>query len=946
MSRSIDERIVDMQFNNKQFESGVKDSLGTLEKLKKGLDLDGAAKSLSGLSDAGKKFSLAGIAEGVESIAGKFTTLGIIGVTAIQNITNKVIDLGLQMAKSLTIDPITQGFNEYELKMGSVQTIMAGTGASLDEVTRKLNELNTYSDRTIYSFADMTTNIGKFTNAGVSLDRSVAAIQGISNAAALSGANANEASRAMYNFAQAISSGYVKLIDWKSIELANMATVEFKNQLIQSAVAAGTLKDAGDGLYETYKGTLISATKNFNDSLQDQWMTSEVLISTLGKYSDETTEIGKRAFAAAQDVKTFSQLMDTMKEAVGSGWAQTFEIIIGDFNEAKDLFTQINNVVGTFIGQMSDARNQLLSGALTSGWKQLMAEGIENSSDFIDTVADVAREQGIAIDKMIEDSGSFEKTLKSGWLTSDMLSTSISKLADKVRGLSDEELAQIGYTRESAEALLKLDWAAKTGSVSMKDLAEKIGSASGREILFEGLANTLKGLGSVIKPIIEGFREIFPPMTSEKLLSMIVAFRDFTETLKIGDETSDKLKRTFAGLFAILDLIGQGVKFVFKVAGELFGLFGGPAAKGILGATANFGDFLVKLDEAVKKGDLFNKAFDKVKGVLTTVSDKIHEAVQRIKDAFGIIPKIDLGPVGDFADTAEEKLRPFSRIAQIFSTLSKPLLRLLNGRLPIIKKVGGIISEALGKFADKVTNSVSNMEFGDILDLLNSGIFAAILLGIRKFISNLTDTIAGSEGLLGNIQGILDGVRGSLEAYQSNLKSKTLLTIAVAIGILAASLFVLSTIDADKLQTALLGITVLFIELTGAMTILNKSIGGTKMARVSINMVAMAAAILILSFAMKKLAELDWEGLAKGTIGIAALMAMLVVTSEVLSKTQAKLVRGSAGMILFATGLLILTQAVKQLGGQELDALIKGLAASQFFSQRLLDSAKLSIPPK
>ena len=266
----------------------------------------------------GSKFSLAGIASSVDKIASRFSLLQITAITALQNIVNSAVNKGKQIVNALTLEPVIAGFSEYELKMGSIQTIMAGSGASLEEVNKKLNELNEYSDKTIYSFSDMTTNIGKFTNAGVSLDKSVRAIQGISNAAALSGANANEASRSMYNFAQAISSGFVKLIDWKSIELANMATVEFKNQLIQGAVAAGTLKDAGNGLYETYKGTLLNATKNYNDSLQDQWLTSEVLIDVLGKYSDATTDIGKRSFAAAQDIKTFSQMFDTLKESAQS----------------------------------------------------------------------------------------------------------------------------------------------------------------------------------------------------------------------------------------------------------------------------------------------------------------------------------------------------------------------------------------------------------------------------------------------------------------------------------------------------------------------------------------------------------------------------------------------------------------------------------------------------
>ncbi len=228
MSRTVDERVVEMRFDNKQFESGVQTSLSTLEKLKRGLDLDGAAKGFDQLSTAAKKCDMSAIGRSVETVQAKFSAFEVVAMTALSNITNSAVNAGKRLLSSLTIEPISTGFSEYELKMGSIQTIMASTGESLDKVNQKLDELNKYSDRTIYSFSDMTSNIGKFTNAGVKLDDAVAAIQGVSNVAAVSGANANEASRAMYNFAQALSAGYVKLIDWKSIENANMATVEFK----------------------------------------------------------------------------------------------------------------------------------------------------------------------------------------------------------------------------------------------------------------------------------------------------------------------------------------------------------------------------------------------------------------------------------------------------------------------------------------------------------------------------------------------------------------------------------------------------------------------------------------------------------------------------------------------------------------------------------------------
>ena len=254
MSTTVDERVVEMRFDNKQFEANVQTSLSTLEKLKQSLNLEGATKGLENVNATAKRFDMSGVSDAVETVKARFSALEVMGITALANITNSAVNAGKRMIESLTIAPISQGFDEYELKMGSIQTIMMSTGASLEEVNKYLNELNTYSDKTIYSFQDMTSNIGKFTNAGVGLEDAVMAIQGVSNVAAVSGANTNEASRAMYNFAQALSAGYVKLIDWKSIENANMATVEFKTQLLESAVACGTLTKTADGMYKTVKG--------------------------------------------------------------------------------------------------------------------------------------------------------------------------------------------------------------------------------------------------------------------------------------------------------------------------------------------------------------------------------------------------------------------------------------------------------------------------------------------------------------------------------------------------------------------------------------------------------------------------------------------------------------------------------------------------------------------
>lgn len=858
MSTTVDERVVEMRFDNKQFEQNVQTSLSTLDKLKQSLNLDGAAKGLENVNAAAKNCNMSGLSSAVETVHARFSALEVMAVTALANITNSVINTGKQMLESLTIEPITQGFEEYELKMGSIQTIMAGTGASLEEVNGYLNELNTYADKTIYSFADMTSNIGKFTNAGVGLEDAVMAIQGISNEAAVSGANANEASRAMYNFAQALSAGYVKLIDWKSIENANMATVEFKTQLLEAAVAAGTVEKTTDGMYKVLtqnnQGSTmddtIDATKNFNDSLQYQWMTTEVLVDTLKDYADETTEIGKKAFAAAQDVKTFSQLMDTLKEAVGSGWAMTWEILFGNFEEAKELWTSLSNSIGSFIDAQSTARNEMLQ-----GWKDM----------------------------------------------------------------------------------------------------------GGRVALIEALKNVCEGLGSVIKPIAEGFREIFPKTTSEQLYNMTVALKEFTSHLKLSDTASANLKSTFKGLFAILDIVKQAFSAVFKAIVPLFGGLD-DLGGGILTVTGGIGNWLVKLDEFIKKNDIFGKA---IQGVIDFVKDlaaAFKGFAKEVKDKFNL-PDLDTvkESVKEFLNMVKEKIkvpglelihttleRIHERLSQvgdaagsmksgvitaidaIGDALSKcKFLQVLQALWNGVKTIVGGIASALGSLADTLIEKLGNADFSGIIDLLNGLSIGGIALAISKFLKSITDPLDGLDGILSKITGILDGVRGCFEAYQTQLKAGVLLKIAAAIAILAASIVAIALVDSESLSASLGAITVMFADLLVAMAVFNKLGGATGKGTTKLIIFAgvllkIAAAVLVLSSAVKKLADLSWEELAKGLVGVGVLLAEIdaFIATAKFSKGATST---ATGMLILAAAIKVLASVVSDLAELEWEQLAKGL---------------------
>ena len=847
MSTTIDERVVEMRFDNRQFEAGVKTSLSTLDRLKEGLDLDGAAKGLKGLSDAAKKCDLSTLSNSVETVRMKFSALEVMAVTALSNITNSVINTGKRMIESFTLEPPKQGFDEYELKMGSIQTIMMSTGASLEEVNKYLQELNTYSDKTIYSFQDMTSNIGKFTNAGVGLEDAVMAIQGVSNVAAVSGANANEASRAMYNFAQALSAGYVKLIDWKSIENANMATVEFKTQLLESAVACGTLTKTADGMYKTVKGNVIDATHNFNDSLQDQWMTTEALVGTLRNYADETTDIGKKAFAAAQDVKTFSQLIDNLKEVAGSGWANTWEIIFGDFEEAKELWTGLSQAIGGFIDTQSDARNSVLQ-----GWKDL----------------------------------------------------------------------------------------------------------GGRTELIESLKNTLKGIGTVIKPITEAFRDIFPPTTAEQLHNLTEGLLKFTEKLTLSDTASENLKSTFKGLFAILDICKRAIGAILDPVGSLLGKVTGLGG-GVLGVTGSIGEWLAKLDEAIKKNDAFGKGIenisDFVSGAVTAIRDfaesvreylglpTLDEAKDSLKELLGVAGEKIQVPGLELLHTILEKLKERAGqvkdaivglkdgISDAFSKIGgntdvSKFAALIQALSIAAKKIGGGIFDALGNGINKIVTAVSNADFSGIIDLLNGISIGGIAIAITKFTNSLTKPFDEVGSLLDNVKGILDGVRGCFEAYQTQLKAGTLLKIASAIAILAASIVAISLIDSEKLSASLGAITVLFAELMASMSVFTKISGDVKGAvKSSTVMLAMSTSILILASALKKISDLDGGQLAKGVAGVTALMAAMVGAVKLLNMSGGSSMKSATQMVLFAASIKILASVCTDLATLEWDGLAKGL---------------------
>ena len=807
MSRTIDERVVEMKFNNQNFEKNVSTTMSSLDKLKQKLNLTGASKGLENIDTNAKKINFSGLSNAVDTVSTKFSALQVMGVTALANITNSAVNAGKRISSALTIDPIKSGFQEYETQINAVQTILANTqskGTNLDDVNKALDELNTYADKTIYNFTEMTRNIGTFTAAGVDLDTSVSAIQGIANLAAVSGSTSQQASTAMYQLSQALANGKVNLQDWNSVVNAGMGGEVFQNALKRTAENMG--KDV-DGMIEKYGSFRESLTKG-------EWLTSDVLTKTLEQFTmaaeegseawnnykkslmnegyteAQATEILKMANTAtdaATKVKTFTQLWDTLKESAQSGWTQTWEILVGDFEESKELLTGISNVVGNFINKSAEARNSLLQ-----GWKD----------------------------------------------------------------------------------------------------------AGGRTATIDALKNAFEGITNVVKPIREAFREIFPPMTVEQLINFSNKLKELTGNFAdFTERHGPQIKSTFKGIFSVLDIavtvISKVAGGILKVTGSLLGFTGG-----ILDGTASLGDWISNLRDSIKESDMFGKAIDKVVGFLQNGINKIKEFGSSLKEGF----KSD-GYEG--------------------------FVGFLKAVWEFITKIGSGISKAFGGLGKAIANVFGENSFGDVI---NSGLFAGLLVGLFKFTDNLNKPLTslskifeGFKEATSNIVGILEDVRGCFQAYQEQLKAGTLLKIAGAIGILAASILVISTINPEKLGTSLAAITVLFAELAGTMFLLTKITPGIKSTLATIPlMLSMSTSMLILAGALKIIGSMDWGEVTRGLTGMAGGMAILVGALHLLPKSTAF---KTLGMVGLATSLVILGSALKIMGSMSWNEIGKGLSA-------------------
>lgn len=860
MSREVDQRVVELQFNNANFEKNTKKSMDSIDRMMEKLQFKGAEKGFEKLDAAAEKVDFATMNRSLDTLQQKFSALDIMAATVLVNITSKAMNAGERLVKSLSLDQITSGWNKYAEKTSNVQTIMNATGKSIDQVNGYLNKLMWYSDETSYSFSEMTSALSQMTAAGGNIDKMIPMIMGIANATADAGKTGFAFQSTIRNLTQSYSAGHLQLQDWKSLNLMGTATKALKQELIDTAEELGVIK----------KGEVTIAS--FESSLQKKWANTEVMEKTFGKYASmmeaayELTqknkgmtssealeqlkgqygELAERAALAAQQATSFAQAIDSTKDAVSSKWMAVFETLFGNKEEATDTWTELANRLYDIFVPSIDALNDRMKAGLDTGWQQMLSNELGDHGDaYTYALEQVALATGALTEKQIEEAGSFGEALQKNGVRADTLRQALDESissTEKLLALGDKELDAQGYDKDAIQKahdqFVKLNEAVQNGTLDLEGYAKAIGRVSGREHLMQGLWNIMDAIGKLVTPIKEAFNEIFPPADGDRIYTIAERFDLLTQKLIISDKTAANIKKTFEGVFSVIHV---GVNML----------------KTVVQTTANV------LSAAVPLGDVL----------------------------LGMTASI-----GGFVSSVDESLDPLEALGSMITGFVQTIA-------PVLSSFGKEADVVFSNFANGAKDAFNSFDPERMKDFITGGLSVGILASVKSFLDGIKSVGESAKGIIGGIKDTIDSLGEAVDAWKEAKKSETLITIAKSIGIIAASLAVVSMIKPERLSASMEAMTGVFLGLLGvmkALALISKDVSSLKLMAVSTGMMAVSSAVLVLSGALKVISTIDKSNLLASVAALGGVMAGLTIVGAVLSKDEVRFLKGAAGLIAFA----------------------------------------------
>ena len=948
MSQEVDERVVEMRFDNAQFEKNVHQTMQSLEKLNDSLRLDGAEKGFEKIGDASAKVDFDEMQGALDDLSGKFSAVEVMGVAALSHITRQAIDTGERLVKSLSLDQVTSGWSKYAQKTASVQTIMNATGKSIAKVNGYLSKLMWFSDETSYSFTDMTQSLGQLTASGGDIEKVIPMIMGMANATAYAGKGASEFSRVIYNLNQSYSQGYLSLMDWKSVELAGVATAELKKQIIETGVALGKIKE----------GAVTVGT--FSSTLSKKWADKEVMETAFGKFAefseavkkmvdanpgmlasqaidalaDQYDEVTVKAFKAAQEAKSFSEAVDATKDAVSSGWMETFDILFGNYEEAKGFWSDLAEEFWNMFAGGAAGRNNWLKSAFDSGLDQLLGtEGFGEAGDnYTNLLQKALVNQGLLSEEGIEEAGSFQKALEESGVTAQQLYEVLGEAAEHYHqraAMSDEELNKLGFDRDKVDALANaydsLAEQIQNGSVNLDDLAGKMNQLSGREHFFNGILNVLEGINSVLSPIRDGFGDVF--MTDgSPLYNFLKGFDELTGKMALSEETAEKVQKVFTGVFRVLSIGLKGVKAVgktaFMILGKLLDLLS-PMGDLLLNIGSCIGNLLTWVDESLGQAESLSDVLGILVGAVAALLSPIADVVKGVKALVrgGSMEeaKKQFGAFGTVVDAVGSVLDKFKIGSVSAGNVIGTAFQLLGGiLLGAFEGAGALIGRAFNGFKG-AGDTVS--EFADSKVPLLENIRDVVLSLTEKVEKALADFGGTLTGIMSNISGACRNALSAVKDFlnlQDGVDLYRLLAL-IDVGALAAAIYgatVLLKKASDNFKKTLANpIGDFFNSLTGAVNTWTKANTTNNLATAA---KAIATAVALISGSMYLLAKInDPTRAVQALASVISELFSMVVALKVLAATDltgldtAKLI---GTVVAISIGMAALTNTVAKLG--------------------------------
>ena len=913
MSQEVDSRVVEMRFDNANFEKNTKQTISTIDRLMEKLQFKGAEKGFEKLDAAAENVDFATMQTSLDRLESKFSNLNIVATTALVNITNKFVDAGEKLVKSLSIDQVASGWDKYTEKTSNVQTIMNATGKSIDQVNGYLNKLMWYSDETSYSFSEMTSALSQMTAAGGNIDKMIPMIIGIANATADAGKTGFAFQSTIRNLTQSYSAGHLQLQDWKSLNLMGTATKALKQELIDTAVELGTLK----------KGEVTIGT--FESSLSKKWANTKVMEKTFEKYasmmeaayemtqknkgmtssealeklSGQYGELAERAALAAQQATSFGQAIDSTKDAVSSKWMAVFETFFGNKEEATETWTELSDRLYDIFVPSIDGLNERLKDGLNSGWTQLQGRLGDQADAYSYTLQQVALASGAVTEEQITEAGSFTKALQQNGVSAQLLKASLDEAqtsAEKLLTLSDKEMAAKHYDRETiqrdAEAFAKLNAEIQNGTLDLDEYAQKIGELSGREHLVQSFWNIMDAIGKVVAPVKEAFSEIFPPADGERIYSFAERLDLMTQKLIITDQTAEKIKKTFKGLFTVLKGVTTILSKIGAVAKEAFSLLANaakPVAQVMLSVGAGLGDFLETIYEVATGSGTLREKLGGIKTALMKLLSPVDALGSMLKNT-KIAQYIDT-----FLKKGEESTGLLGTLYSVgrraFDGLSAVIRTAASGGIGILGALGMAISTLLSKLGGLGENAVQ------VLGLTKPNLedFQQNLIDMPKNLSKSMSEFASSfqrsmnkiNGSVGDafapVKQFFTAVKEGFDAISGTdvYRFMSLIDVgllAFSIGQMAKATKSLKTMLETPLTGMLNSISGTFKQLTSAIKTWQKN-ESTKI------LTGMATAILILAGAMYVMSRIKPDRFTEIAITVFGFVTLLTVSAKLLEPT-------------------------------------------------------------